>query len=133
MGPVLLSCLSTLRGRHSGRRGCGALLSVAVIVTVAGCSRPPPPALVPVEGKVVRNGKPLATVVVRFWPEDEGLQKQITVATATTAEDGRFHVETPPGRYKVTLFAPPKSNLNPQIEGGAPKSSLPPAQSLPSL
>ena len=101
------------------------LLAAQLLAVVAGCSGPSAPLPAPVMGKVLKEGKPLATVVVKFWPEDAELQKLIKPATATTGEDGRFRLETPPGKYKVTLFAPPQTNLDPQIEGGAGKSSLP--------
>jgi ubiquitin len=109
--------------------------SVVALCVIAGCGVPKPPPPVSVAGKVLKQGKPLATVVVRFWPEDPQLQERIKPATATTGEDGQFHCKTPPGRYKVTLFAPPQANLDPQIESGAPKSPVPrkpTAASIPS-
>jgi uncharacterized protein (TIGR03067 family) len=63
-------------------------------------------ALVPVEGRVTLDGKPLANATVVFVPVDKGGQR----ATGTTDQDGKYKLTTlgkkagvRPGRYKVVI------------------------------
>jgi hypothetical protein len=64
-----------------------AVLGVA-IMTAGGCSQSPPP-IVPVEGRVMLNGKPLAKAEVRFNPALDYVDGSYT-ASGETDEEGRF-------------------------------------------
>jgi hypothetical protein len=69
------------------------------LALVAGCGGP-----VNVEGKVVRDGKPLAGATVVFLPVDGGQE-----AGDVTDEEGNFRLKNPqkmgivPGEYLVTV------------------------------
>ena len=75
----------------------GGLLACAALA--AGCGGP-----VNVEGKVVRDGKPVAGATVVFLPEGEG-----TEAGDVTDKEGGFRLKNPqkegilPGEYLVTV------------------------------
>jgi len=56
---------------------------------------------VPVNGKVVgHEGKSVGPIIVIFWPEDS---KNNRMKSAVCEADGSFHLECPPGNYKVTV------------------------------
>ena len=75
----------------------GGLLVVAVLAV--GCGGP-----VNVQGRVVKDGKPVADAMVLFHPVKGGQE-----AGDQTDEEGRFRVKNPqrdgiiPGEYKVTV------------------------------
>jgi hypothetical protein len=81
---------------------------VALALLLAGCGEPAV-RLVPVRGRATLGQKGLARVTIQLVPDG----KQGTKAAAgagQTAEDGSFHITTPPhgegavpGRYKVTV------------------------------
>jgi hypothetical protein len=89
-------------------RGWFALVTAAACV---GCGGGP----VPVRGTVTLDGKPMAGATVTFLPEDAAGRQ----ATATTAEDGSFHLTTlaprdgaMPGAYKVVVqHAPAQARI----------------------
>lgn len=57
-----------------------------------GCSRQPPP-IVPVEGRVTLDGRPLPRAEVRFYPVTEFGGEYIAVGE--TDDDGRFKLSCP--------------------------------------
>ena len=58
------------------------------LITAGGCSKSPPP-IVPVEGRILLNGKPLAKAEVRFNPALDYVDGSYT-AIGETDDDGRF-------------------------------------------
>jgi hypothetical protein len=64
----------------------GAVLASALVA--AGCTKSPP-AIVPVEGVVTVNGKPLPNAEVQFVPMVQGVGGEY-IATGTTDEKGHF-------------------------------------------
>jgi hypothetical protein len=65
-------------------------LVVSILGGVAGCGGPAYE-FAPVEGKVTLNGKPLAGVIVKFYPDSESTT-QLPYATGTTDEAGEFRL-----------------------------------------
>ena len=78
------------------------VLSGLMIALVGGCGKL---VLVPVEGRVTLDDKPLGGAAITFMPLTAGLQP----ATAVSDADGRFRLETRqapvtmPGLYKVVV------------------------------
>jgi hypothetical protein len=79
---------------------------LAFVVAVAGCGRSGP---VPVRGKVMLDGKPLAGASVQFIPQQPGGRD----ATGSTDANGVFRLSTLhrndgafPGKYKVVVQPP---------------------------
>ena len=70
-----------------------AVLAV-VALAIAGCSKSPPP-IVPVEGRVTLNGKPLPNAEVRFYPMIAFGGEYIAIGE--TDDDGRFKLACPAG------------------------------------
>jgi hypothetical protein len=103
-------------------RAAAALL--AGLVVAAGCTgRPPEP--VTVRGKILdARQKPLAGVIVRFWPAD--LQGG-SAGDRLTGADGTFEVSCPPGKYHVTLMAVPAAHGADPASGKAPQPAKSPA------
>jgi len=66
----------------------GALGCVVVAGLLGGCAKDPPPAIVPAEGTILLDGKPLNKAEVRFIPVDEVGSEYI--AKGVTDEHGRF-------------------------------------------
>ena len=87
---------------------------VVALVLLTGCSSAPDLNLVPVEGTVTLDGKPLANKTLMFSPESEGGIS----AGGSTDGSGKYSLAAtvpgamsdqpgiPPGRYKVTVFEP---------------------------
>jgi hypothetical protein len=78
---------------------------VAALVVAGGCTSDSGPVL-PVNGIVTLDGKPLDGATVTFYPESPGG----TVGTAETGSDGKFILVgvggqqgLPPGKYKATV------------------------------
>lgn len=78
--------------------------------TLIGCGRSGP-TLIPVEGKVTFQGRPLQTGSLVFQPDrDKGNQSSLT-PSGTIGSDGRYQLFTqerpgaPPGWYKVGIVA----------------------------
>jgi hypothetical protein len=67
----------------------GAAAVYAAALAFTGCSKPPPPPVVPAEGVVLLNGQPLANAEVQFIPMAPGLGMEY-IAVGTTDEQGRF-------------------------------------------
>lgn len=86
-----------------------ALVTIAVLGFLIGCSQSKGPVCLPVSGKVSYKGKPLAEAMVVLHPLDgsvEGDHKPI----ARSAADGTFSLTTfkdndgaPPGQYGITV------------------------------
>ncbi|WP_020470007.1 transthyretin-like family protein [Zavarzinella formosa] len=64
---------------------------LALLTLVGGCSNSPP-AIVPAEGTVTLNGKPLAGAEVRFVPMIQGFGGEY-IASAITDESGHFELK----------------------------------------
>jgi hypothetical protein len=105
-----------------------AVLVAAWAALPAGCAgKPPPPAKVHVEGRVVRQGRPVAFVMVTFHPQDPGEGQGYQGAAG---KDGAFSLECPPGSYTVTLSPLPVGRGNAADPGaggvvGSPESRGP--------
>jgi hypothetical protein len=93
------------------------ILPILTLVALPGCaSKPEAPAAVPVQGMVSYQGKGVPGILVKFWPRDTELQQLVKPVETASGPDGKFHLDCPPGIYKVTLVAPP-------LVGGAPLQS----------
>jgi len=66
----------------------GAVVVFAAALVLSGCSKSPPP-IVPVEGVVLLNGKPLPNASLQFIPTQSGLGMEY-ISVGTTDEFGRF-------------------------------------------
>ena len=84
------------------------LILLTLFVIVSGCGGPKPVPTYPVSGKVVIGGKPVASALVVFHPEDA--TSDSPRPRATTGTDGSFTVSfgesqagAPAGNYKVTV------------------------------
>src|SRR6059058_3008873 len=77
-----------------------------VLLLLCSCSSiPQSKAGVKVRGIITKEGRILPPLTVTFWPEDS---EKATIQ-ASYDNEGKFFVECPPGRYKVTV-EPPKMN-----------------------
>jgi hypothetical protein len=90
--------------RLGTRLGCG----VMCLAATAGCARTDRAAVVPVEGRVLIDGKPAAAASVTFHPLAPGEAAPRPVGQA--GADGRFALTSfaagdgaPPGEYRVTV------------------------------
>ncbi|MBM4002548.1 MAG: carboxypeptidase regulatory-like domain-containing protein [Planctomycetes bacterium] len=105
-------------------------------LALSGCRGPAVPARVPVEGKLLLNGQPLANKSLRFVPESgDGLTGQ-----GTTDAQGNFNLMTvvpgalrdyfglPPGAYKVVV-QDSMSIMSTAGDGGAGEMLIPGAGS----
>jgi hypothetical protein len=92
------------------------------VLNVASCSRPKtlPTPLAAVEGKVIRAGKPLPGVLITFWPQERERQGTGKLGPVVSETDGSFRLTSSPGRYKVTVIAPPQGAGAPGLESGRP-------------
>ncbi|MDR1382902.1 MAG: DUF4198 domain-containing protein [Planctomycetaceae bacterium] len=104
------------------------VLSV-IVLFVFGCSVNRLRGLVPVEGIVFYDGKPVAEANVTFYPENQ----ENRTAVALTDANGKFKLTTLeandgafPGAYKVTVVkysAPPNIDANINNMSGLEKSA----------
>ena len=122
------------------------LLLLASILLVAGCNRGPDgPPLVPVEGIVTLDDKPLSGAVLLFQPQGNTLGQG---GTARSGADGKFALTAfdlnakgaAPGSYRVTIskkVKPDGSDFNPRPDEdpmtAAYKELLPPQYTDDSL
>jgi hypothetical protein len=101
-------------------RRAGLVLAAvaATLLALAGCGHhEEAPAPVPVEGKLTTPaGKPVAHVILTFFPRDEANRGQRFQATAD--KDGRFSTRCLPGRYKVALTPVPTQHGQADPTGG---------------
>jgi hypothetical protein len=65
-----------------------SVLLLGILTALAGCDSKP--AFVPVEGKVMQGGKPLAGVIVEFHPESDALGPRST--SGPTNEAGHYRL-----------------------------------------
>src|SRR5262249_15403656 len=78
-----------------------ALISLAALATLPGCSSGPPgPKLVPASGTVTLDGKPLGNADVMFIPKDDTRGQ---AAVAHTDESGKFELLTADRKSKGTV------------------------------
>lgn len=80
-----------------------------IALTLAGCSGPPAPVMVPVTGKVLSNGQPVTAGAIYLHPDAANLY-QNDKPSSLLQTDGSFTIKTypfgdgvPPGKYRVTL------------------------------
>jgi hypothetical protein len=93
-------------------------VSLTVALAAGGCTKKPPPAPVPVQGRVEFAGRrPAARLVLTFHPRGED-NKGTPVVSAVVDEKGRFEGSCMPGRYKVTLAVVAVVEGNPAGSGG---------------
>ena len=71
-------------------------LLLAALTAVLGCRGEPPPRLVPVEGTVTKGGKPLAGVIVVFWPDTQAGSGE-SCSSGPTDAAGHFRLRTDQG------------------------------------
>lgn len=111
-----------------GRRLLAGLILTSAVASMAGCSQTP--AVVPVTGKVLYNGKPLPFGTVMFQPE------QGQAAQGEIQPDGSFQLSTygpndgaVPGHHKVSVrcFSNQKAGAD-GGDAGAPGRLLIPQQ-----
>lgn len=106
---------------------CGLVAAV-----LAGCG-PPPPAFAPATGRVTLDGRPLAGVVVRFFPDPDAHGRAGPVAMGETDDDGRFELNSVTGvrgvvvaTHRVTVAEPePEPPLPAELRGQAPPRPRP--------
>ena len=90
------------------------LLAVAVTATGCGDGKPARLSVVPVRGKVMRGGQPLAGAQVMLHPDASSAAKLGSLRpNGTTASDGTFSLTTyenndgaPEGTYQATVIWP---------------------------
>jgi hypothetical protein len=80
--------------RASTRKAAWA--GALALLAGAGCSEPKYE-FAEVEGQVTLGNKPLAGVIVTFYPDDTG-PKQLPYARGTTDASGRYKLSTPDGK-----------------------------------
>ena len=105
-----------------------ALLLLA-LVAPAGCGGPPAPEYAPVEGKVTRDGRPLAGVLVTFEPEPSPGANRARTAEGVTDEAGAYRLRTEDaggerdgaavGAYRVVLRDPAARPGDPRARASA--------------
>ncbi|HEY2159010.1 MAG TPA: carboxypeptidase-like regulatory domain-containing protein [Isosphaeraceae bacterium] len=103
----------------------GKIVAIGLIAGLAGCGAEGERiALVPVFGKITRNGKPLARAKVSFVPAPAN--KESTVGVDETGPEGDYRLKfkgqagVAPGKYRVfvTPFVElPGGNLPGRVEG----------------
>jgi hypothetical protein len=92
-----------------------ALLLVSLLA--GGCTSTPPPRPVPVRGMVLdAQKKPVAGVIVRFWPSDQ----RGAPTDMVTQKDGAFELSCLPGKYHVTLMNVPAQHGADPASGTTP-------------
>src|SRR5215471_6523109 len=80
---------------RGGRAILGALIWGMMLL---GCARAPSaPRSIPVKGRVMQQGKPLAGVVLTFWPQEQRLQALIKPPSGISESDGTFQISCPGG------------------------------------
>jgi hypothetical protein len=102
----------------------GTLALAALTFPLSGCGSSQPLNPVPVKGKVMFQGKPLANVLVQFNPEDIKQRR----AEAPTGPDGTFSLSCVPGKCRVTILPLGKPPPPPTIEKGKPQADLSPSE-----
>jgi hypothetical protein len=90
------------------------LSALPALALLAGCGGSQ--SLVPVEGKVLVEGRPLTKGTLVFWPDKGKGNAAPAPAMGTVAADGSFKLTTagrpgvPPGWYRVTASPPPAAD-----------------------
>ncbi len=88
--------------------GYALVLLVATTLLTLSCG-PAQQRYNPVQGKVLYQGKPLASALVAFHPQGDSIQER---SVGRTDEEGAFHLMTgevlgaPTGKYSVTIICP---------------------------
>lgn len=96
--------------------GIRALLTVAAVLPLVGCNKPPCGDRLPtfpVTGRVLVGGQPAAGALVQLWAVEGDLQRAGLCPHAIIEDDGNFHLTTystgdgaPQGNYALTLRWP---------------------------
>jgi hypothetical protein len=101
----------------------------ALVILLAGCSGPPGETLLPVEGLVRLQGKPLTKGVVVLHADDSKGNTSKHDSRGNIQADGHYKISThpregaPPGWYKITVQSTePSDPKNPYAK---PRSLLP--------
>jgi hypothetical protein len=83
-----------------------SIVALGAACALAGCSGPATqaPPKVTVEGEVRAQGRPVAFVLVRFYPQDPA---DANAYDGSTDQAGAFSVQCPAGSYKVTIIPLP--------------------------
>lgn len=105
------------------------VVALAGVCVCVGCSSETGPKLVPAKGKVLRDGKPLAKVVLQFIP-DKG-----PMSVSQTNDAGEFTLYGPsgkegalPGKFKVTVTCPFNPAAGSSASGQAPTEATAPCE-----
>jgi hypothetical protein len=108
-----------------------ALLAAVSLPAWSGCSGNSGPKLVKVRGKVVMQGRPLASGVVTFQPLENGQIATRRASIGVIGEDGMYHISTyadddgaEPGEYLVAVDGSLK-------KGGGAALSIDPSDPAP--
>lgn len=103
--------------------------ALLVMAVMAGCSAGNSD-LIPVSGKVLQNGQPLATGTVSFRPDATKGNTSQHHPTGVIDADGRYVLYTaeqsgaPPGWYKVVVFASSQLDDKGEAHPGLPVSII---------
>jgi hypothetical protein len=96
---------------------------LCAVICLAGCHKKPLDPVV-VKGRAVfEGGKPLAEVVLSFYPRDSTNSQQLPAAV--TDKDGNFSITCLPGKYTATFNPIPKRHGS---TGAAPSDHAVPAK-----
>jgi hypothetical protein len=99
---------------------------LALVLAAIGCNSEPNYPRAPVEGTVSLDGKPLAGVVVTFYPVSDG-SRGLPTATATTDSAGKYRVGTTDkdgvivGKNRVVVNWPPRERTDERDKAAAPR------------
>ena len=106
-----------MRLERSARR-VTAFTALALSV-LAGCAKETLKPVVPVEGKVLHRGKPVAGAVVFLVPAADGAADDAVRPRGVTGPDGTFRLTTyaqddgaPPADYAVSVRCPPPQSAS---------------------
>jgi len=96
----------------SERRLRLVVILLCAAFAAAGCGKPSPPPLAPVQGRVTIDGKPVPHALVCFYPLFEGFGGEV-IAEGISDREGRYSLACPlgqgacVGRHKVTVSDAP--------------------------
>lgn len=104
--------------------------AVLLAAALVGCRRGGE-LLIPVQGRVTLQGKPLAAGAISFRPDVQQANGSLHQPTGRIDADGKYRLfvgrreGAPPGHYKVVVFANEPTEENSQhVHPGMPKSLI---------